>query len=589
LDGADAPRAQRARSRSLALCVAALLVVSAAASCVAGRGASRFPVDPDVPRAWSVRERVAATGVTAHGILGHVRFLAHDLLEGRAPGSRGGELAAHFIAAQMERMGLLPGATDGTYFQRFDLVGIQSSLAAPVSARAQATAAMRSFKNAKEVVVSSGLQTTGAVTLNDAEVVFVGFGIHAPEEHWDDFKGTDVRGKVLLVLNNEPESDPKRFAGKRRLYYGRWTYKFEEAARRGAAGAIILHTTPSAGYGWNVIESSFGDEEFELPATPGDRRISAKIWMAEGAVRDLVSLGGHELRALLARAERRDFRPMPLGVRISVDLRVGLRKTRTANVLGIVRGSDEALSKEAVVIGAHYDHLGAKPGGTGDRIYNGALDNASGVGGLLSIAEAMQRARPAPKRSVLFAALAAEESGLLGSECFARAPSFEAGRMAAMINIDGLNVWGRTRDVVNVGRGKSTIDDVLAGAAAAQGRVVRGDPHPDRGYFYRSDQFNFARIGVPALYVDPGVGFFGANAATARARMDAYTNDHYHQPSDEVRADWVLHGAVEDLRLLLVTAMRLADAPEMPSWRPGDEFEATRKKALESLRRTKGR
>jgi Zn-dependent M28 family amino/carboxypeptidase len=411
-------------------------------------------------------------------------------------------------------------------------------------------------------------------------VVFVGYGITAPEQKWDDFKDADLRGKVLLVMNNDPADDPALFAGKTRLYYGRWTYKYEEAARRGAAGAIVIHTTPSAGYPWQVVQTSWSGEQFELPAKPGTPTLPVKMWLTEDAARRASALGGFDLDELRRRAERRDFRPVALGVRMSVALKVAVRRLQTANVLGRLPGSDPTLAREVVVYTAHHDHLGVGEAKDGDAIYNGALDNASGVGAMLSIAESMARAKPRPRRSVLFAAVAAEESGLLGSEYFCANPVVHPGRIAANINIDSVNVLGPTRDVTFIGMGKSTLDAVLEKAAREQGRVVRPDQFPDRGSFYRSDQFNFARVGVPAIYLSTGTDFVGKPPEWGRQQIEEYVEKRYHQPSDQIDDTWNLDGAVDDARLLLVVGMRVADDPELPGWKPGDEFEAARKRAL---------
>jgi Zn-dependent M28 family amino/carboxypeptidase len=410
--------------------------------------------------------------------------------------------------------------------------------------------------------------------------VFVGYGITAPEQRWDDFKGVDVRGKILVVMNNDPEDDPALFAGKTRLYYGRWDYKYEEAARHGAAGVIIIHTEHSAGYPWQVVQSSWSGEQFELPAG-NEPRLTLRMWATEDAARALARLGGHDLDELRRAAEKRDFRPVPLGVKLTAAIKTKLSRTSTANVLGLLPGSDAKLKDELVVITAHHDHLGVREPVKGDNIYNGALDNAAGVAAILDLAEALSDARP--KRSILFAAVAAEESGLLGSQYFCEHPPVAPGRMTANINIDGINIWGHTSDIGYIGFGKSTLDDVIVAAARAQGRTVTGDPMPEKGAFYRSDQFNFAKIGVPALYLEAGVLHPGHDAAWGKELHEQFTKERYHQPSDQIDDTWKLDGAVEDLQLLTVVTLRIADRLAAPAWRPGDEFEAARKKSLEAL------
>jgi Zn-dependent M28 family amino/carboxypeptidase len=433
-------------------------------------------------------------------------------------------------------------------------------------------------------IVGAGAQTEGA-SLKSAEVVFCGYGITAPEQKWDDFKDVDVRGKVILVMNNDPENDPALFAGNTRLYYGRWTYKYEEAARKGAAGAIIIHTEHSAGYPWQVVQSSWSGEEFELPAA-GEPRVQMKMWATEDAARKITRLGGFDLDELRARAESRDFKPVALGVTISAQIKTELRRLKTANVLGLLDGADPKLKRELVLWTAHHDHLGVKsPDESGDAIYNGALDNASGVAALLAAAEATVGADPKPKRSILFAAVSVEESGLLGSEYLARHPPVPPGRIAADLNIDGINIWGRARDLAVIGLGKSTVDDVIAQVAKSQGRAVAPDPFPDRGMFYRSDQFSFARAGVPGVYVKGGVDFVGRPAGWGKERVEEYVKTRYHRPGDQIDASWNLDGAVDDLRLLVTIGLRIADATAMPSWKPGDEFEPARKKAIKELPR----
>jgi Zn-dependent M28 family amino/carboxypeptidase len=426
----------------------------------------------------------------------------------------------------------------------------------------------------------SGVETPEA-RLEQAEVVFVGFGIVAPEYKWDDFKGADLRGKVLLVMNNDPEDDPALFGGKTRLFYGRWDYKYEKAAEMGAAGAIIIHTPPSAGYGWQVIQTSDTGEQFSLPHESGPE-LQVKAWATEEGVRKIVRLGGQDLDALRAAAQKRDFRPLPLGVRVSLVLKNRVRRAQTANVIGRLPGRDPALAKEAVIYTAHHDHLGmkegAKPGE--DAIFNGAMDNASGVAALLAIARAMKALPAPPRRSILFAAVAAEEQGLLGSRYYAAHPTLPPGRLAANINIDGVSIFGPTRDVVVIGLGKSDLDERVKSLASMQGRVVVPDQFPEKGFFYRSDQFSLAKIGVPAAYLDDGVEVVGKPPGWGKAQKEAFEAKDYHQPSDELRDDWDFSGAVLDTQLLFHLGVGVANSSALPRWRPGDEFEAVRKKEL---------
>jgi Zn-dependent M28 family amino/carboxypeptidase len=526
-------------------------------------------------------EKAAAGAITAERLRAHVRFLADDLLEGRGPATRGDRLAQAYIATQLEGMGLEPAGPDGSWFQPFDIIGVDSRNPETTLFRKGSDSVELRYR--QDYIANSGVQAPAA-RVENAELVFVGYGIVAPEYGWDDFKGADLKGKVLVVMNNDPESDPMLFAGQTRLYYGRWTYKYEQAARTGAAGAIIIHTTHSAGYGWQVVQTSWSGEQFAVPA--GDEpQLQVKAWVTEDAGRKIAKLGGQDLDTLRASAESRDFKPVPLGVTWSVALQNQVGRKQTANVLGRLPGGDPLLSQEAVVVSAHHDHLGMRDGAQpgADAIYNGAKDNASGVAALLSIAEAM-KALPRPRRSILFAAVAAEEQGLLGALYFAANPTIPPGRLAAIINIDGVNIFGRTKDITMIGLGKSSLDGWVTGIAAAQGRIVKPDQFPDRGFFYRSDQFALARIGVPAAYFDDGVEVVGKPEGWGRAQQEKYEATDYHQPSDELRPDWDLSGAIEDTQLCFYLGAKVANDPRLPAWNPGDEFEAARKKALADLK-----
>jgi Zn-dependent M28 family amino/carboxypeptidase len=520
--------------------------------------------------------------ITAERLRGHVRFLSSDLLEGRGPASRGDMLTQQYLAAQMEMAGLQPGAPDGTFFQPFDIVGITTHV--PETVTVSGGTSTLALKRHDEFVGVSGVAAPEA-RVEDAEIVFAGYGIVAPEYRWNDFKDVDLKGKVLLVMNNDPEKDPALFAGKTRLYYGRWDYKYETGAKTGAAAVIIIHTTPSAGYPWQVVQTSWSGEQFELPKS-GEPTLQVQAWVTEDAARRLVQLGGNDLDALRAAAEAREFKPVPLGVRLSVALRNDVSRKKTANVIGRLPGSDAALAAEAVVYTAHHDHLGlkdgAKPGE--DAIYNGAYDNGTGVAALLTIANAMGTMQPRPKRSVLFAAVAAEEQGLLGSEYLASHLPLPAGRLAVDINMDGINILGPTRDLEMIGLGKSSVDDVVLDLVKRQGRTLLPDQMPDRGYFYRSDQFNFAKAGVPAAYFKSGDDVIGKPAGWGQEQKEKFEKTDYHQPSDELKPDWNFEGAVQDVSLFFQLGVAIANAPEMPRWRKGDEFEAARLKALSDVR-----
>ena len=549
------------------------LAAAAAALALAGPA---FAADLVTPA-----QREAAGRITEAGIRGDIRFLSSDLLEGRGPATRGDALAEAYLQARLEGLGLSPGAPGGGWIQKVPLVGIRPTFGEPaafVSPKGKETGVL-----GENFVAVAGDQRAES-RLAGAEIVFVGYGIVAPEYRWDDFKGTDLKGKVLHVMNNDPEGSPEEpnlFAGKTRLWYGRWDFKYLMAAKTGAAGAIIIHTTPSAGYGWQVIQTSWKGELFELPED-GSPRVAMKMWATDELAKRIAALGGKDLDALRASAESRSFRPVPLGVTMSLAFTNAVSKKESGNVIGVLSGSDPVKAGEAVIYTAHHDHLGVKAGAKPgeDAIYNGALDNASGVAGVLAVAGAFANLNPHPARSVYFAFVAGEEQGLLGSEWLAKHPPVPAGKIAANVNLDGIGPFGRTRDVGMIGLGKSSLDADLAALVAMQGRTLHGDEFPDRGTFYRSDQFNFARIGVPAAYLKVGTDVIGKPAGWGKERQEEYIKRDYHQPSDEFHESWDFSGAVEDMRLAFWLGCRVADAADLPRWNKGDEFEAARLEAL---------
>jgi Zn-dependent M28 family amino/carboxypeptidase len=550
------------------------LIAAIALAAAAVPGAAEGPVVP-------AADAAAAKEITPELLRAHVRFLASDLLEGRGPATRGDRLAEAYIQSQMEGMGLKPGAPGGGWIQKVPLVGIRPSVPETVEFRSAAGAIFA--KSGGELVAFSGVQKSEA-KIENAEIVFVGYGIVAPEYQWDDYKDADLAGKVLLMMNNDPEDDPKLFAGKTRLWYGRWDYKYLMAAKKGAVGAIIIHTTPSAGYGWQVVQNSWAGELFELPddAPP---RVQIKAWATEELSRKIASLGGKNLDLLRASAEMRSFRPVPLNVRVSYALTNTIGQKESGNVIGMIPGRDPKLSKEAVVYTAHHDHFGIKVGANpaDDSTYNGAHDNASGVAAILAVASAFADLPAAPRRSVYFALVAGEEQGLLGSEFLAKNPPVPPGKIAANINIDETGWFGRTSDISMIGLGKSSLDLDVVALAKAQGRVVKPDEFPEKGRFYRSDQFNFAKIGVPAAYLKFGTDVIGRPAGYGRQQLENYEKNNYHQPSDELSDDWDFSGAVEDTRLAFLLGIRVANADAMPRWNKGDEFEAARLKAITDL------
>ncbi len=522
----------------------------------------------------------AAQQITADYMRDIIAEISDDKYEGRGPGTEGDARARQYLIEQMEAIGLEPGAADGSWEQSFDLLGVFADQ--PESWSFTGPDGDLTLDQWDEFIVFSGVQSERA-EVTDAELVFVGYGIQAPEYDWDDFGDADLTGKVLVIMNNDPDWDPDLFAGETRLWYGRWDYKYLSAARQGAAGAIIIHTSPSAGYPYQVVQTSWTGMQFELPA--GDEpRSQVQAWVTEDAAKELMALAGYDLDELRDAAYNRDFEPVPLGITTSIGFEVGITRVQTANVLGLIPGSDPELSDEVVIYTAHHDHLGrGVPNRDGDAIYNGALDNASGVAQIMAIARAIQALPEAPRRSVLFAMVGAEEQGLLGSKWYARNPTFAPGRIAANLNYDGGNIWGRTRDVTFIGLGKSSIDGLVTQIAEEQGRTVYADQYADRGYFYRSDQFSFAQIGVPAMYLDTGTDFIDRPEDWGREQVNRWTDVHYHQPSDEFDGSWNFDGIIQDTLIGYWAGLAIANADEMPQWNPGDEFEAARLEALEAV------
>ena len=548
--------------------------VFAAVFALAGSALAQSP-----PLADAVQQ-AAHRDITRAALAGPIRFLSSDLLEGRGPGTRGDQLARLYLQTRLEGMGYQAAFANGAWQQPFDIVGIKGQF--PKSWSFQGRGQRLDLAWREDYIAVSGVQQE-SVAIDDAELVFVGYGIQAPEFQWDDFKGANLTGKILVMMNNDPDWDPKLFAGKRRLYYGRWVYKYESAARQGAAGAIIIHTTPSAGYPWQVIQSSWGGEQFALPAVD-EPHVRVAAWATEAAVRRLLQSSGYDLDKLVASAHTRDFHPVPLGIRTSITFTNSISSVQTANVGGVLPGSDARLGAQLVVLSAHHDHFGiGEPDASGDRIYHGAVDNASGCAQVLAIAQAFAALPERPRRSVLALFVAGEERGLLGSKYYAEHPSVPAGRIAADINIDGGNIFGRTRDATSIALGKSSLDEIAARVAATQGRVVKGDQFPDRGYYYRSDQFSFARVGVPALFFDDGTDFIGRPPNWGREQIEQWEMKKYHQPSDRLEGSWNFDGMIEDAQLAMLSAWLVAQADAMPSWKPGDEFEAARKRALAAV------
>jgi Zn-dependent M28 family amino/carboxypeptidase len=515
-------------------------------------------------------------------MLADIKTLSSDEFEGRAPGSKGEELTVKFLEDQFKKIGLQPGNTDGTFVQSLPLVGITASNTRPLTVSGNGKKA--TFKWRDDLVAWTK-RVTDTSSLENSELVFAGYGVTAPEFKWDDFKDVDIKGKTIVVLVNDPQIpspsdpsqlDPSMFNGKAMTYYGRWTYKFEEGARRGAAGILIVHETGPAGYPFSVVQGNLG-ERFDL-ITPDKNMSRASIegWITLDAARKILSMAGQDFDTLKKQALTREFRPVPLGLSASVAISNKLRTIQSKNVLAKLEGSDPQLKDQWVVYTAHWDHLGIGAPVNGDKIYNGALDNASGVAQVLEIARAFTTVEPRPKRSLLFLMVGAEEQGLLGSQHYAEQPVYPLAKTLAAINIDGVNQWGRTKDITVIGMGASDLDDYLRDAAATQQRVLRPDPESEKGFYYRSDHFNFAKKGVPALYTDSGIDFVGKPAEYGQQKRDEYTNKDYHAPSDEVKPDWDLSGAAEDAQMLFLVGYNVANAGKFPEWKPGNEFKATR-------------
>ena len=559
-----------------------LLLLGGMMVCVAGckspqTNSAAQPTSAPAPLALAAMPRIEA-----EPILGHIKVLASDEYEGRAPGTKGEELSVRYIEGQFKQFGLEPGNPDGTYVQNVPLVGITAKETTPLTITKGSQ--KQTFKWADQVVAWSK-HVAETASLEQSDVVFAGYGVEAPEFTWNDFKDVDVKGKTILVLVNDPavpdpsdpsKLDPKVFGGDAMTYYGRWTYKFEEGARRGAAGILVIHETGPAGYPFSVVQGNL-QEKFDL-VTPDKNKNRAAIegWITLEAAKQILTMGGQDFDALKKQALTRDFKPVSLGLKASLALANTLRTIDSRNVVAKLEGSDARLKDEYVVYSAHWDHLGVGAPVKGDRIYNGALDNASGVASVLEIARAFTKVQPPPKRSILFLMVTAEEQGLLGSQYYSLNPLYPLVKTAANINIDGVNQWGRTKDLTVVGMGASNLDEYLRVAAAEQGRTLRGDPEPEKGFYYRSDHFNFAKQGVPALDPDAGIDYVGRSADYGKKKRDQYNNVDYHAPSDQVKPDWDLSGAADDDQLLFAVGYRVANAATRPEWTAGNEFKAKR-------------
>src|SRR6202521_1176195 len=541
-------------------------------------GCSNTPSAPDA--AWR--------SFAADRILSHIKTLSSDEFEGRGPGSKGEQLTIKYVEDQFRSQDLEHGNPDGTYLQNVPLVGITPDTKMKFALSGHGRTLEPKFQNdfvawSKRVVDTSRI---------DAEMLFVGYGVRAPEFNWDDFKGVDVKGKILVVLINDPpvpdpsdpaKLDPKTFGGVAMTYYGRWTYKFEKAAQLGAAGCVIIHQTDRAGYPWEVVRNSWSGTQFDL-ATPDKNmgRLAVESWITSDFATQLFRLAGQDLDKLMQAAARRDFKPVALGLHEKLTIHNSLQTIDSHNVIAKITGSDPQLKNTYVIYTAHWDHFGIGPEVNGDKIYHGAVDNASGTAALLEMARAYKQLRKPASRTILFLSVTGEEQGLLGSQYYAEHPLYPLAHTAADINMDGMNVHGLTRDIVQIGRGASTLDEIIEAVAKEQGRVVRTDPEPEKGFYYRSDHFEFAKRGVPAFDPDEGVDFIGKPDGGGLEARRKYTAENYHKPSDKIKPDWDLTGAVQDSQLFLLVGYRIANDPRMPEWKPGAEFKTIRDASLSS-------
>ena len=517
-------------------------------------------------------------------LLENIKILSSDKFEGRAPASKGEELTTTFIREKFKELGLQPGNPDGTYFQSVPMVGITADPAMQLTFTGSDSGQKLALRYRDDFMAWTKREQP-EVGIN-ADMVFVGYGVVAPEYHWDDYKGVDVRGRVLVMLINDPQVpdpkdpaklDPTMFKGKAMTYYGRWTYKFEMAAQKGAAGCLLIHQTGPAGYPWEVVRDSNGGEQFSLvSADKGMSRAAVEGWMTHDQARALFAMTGKDLAALEKAAVDRNFRPVPLSAKAALTLHNKIRTIDSKNVVAKLPGGDPKLRQEYVIYTAHWDHLGVGPAG----IFHGAADNASGVAGLLEIARAFTKVQPPPRRSILFLAVTGEEKGLLGSQYYAEHPLYSLTRTAAEINMDVLNTFGRTRDITVIGLGMSTLDDYVKTVATEQGRAVNPDPEPEKGFYFRSDHFSFAKVGVPALDAEGGIDYLGRPAGWGLKMREKFTKENYHKPSDTITPDWHLSGAVQDLQLLFEVGYRVAEANRFPTWSPGSEFRARREAML---------
>jgi Zn-dependent M28 family amino/carboxypeptidase len=542
--------------------------LACAALVVLAIGCSQPPPPPPPPPV------PAEDQITAASFVEHVKVLASDEFEGRAPATPGGQKTVDYLAKQLSALGVEPGAPDGTYFQQVPIVEsvVERNFVLSVPGN--------TYRYMTDIVAFSGVERARVQVQGD--VVFVGYGINAPELKWNDYEGANVRGKWVMIMVNDPPApadEPALFGGNALTYYGRWTYKFEEAARQGAAGALLIHTDESATYPWQVVQTSWTGTQYSLPPQPGEPALGIKAWITNAAATDLARRGGRNLDTMRAAASKRGFKAVPLNTRAAAALLQRSSRKTAANVIGVVKGTNPA---EGVIYSAHWDHFGIRdlqPGEAKDvdRIFNGAYDNASGCAGVLEIAKAFAKSPQKPARSVYFAFVTAEESGLLGSAFLAANPPLPMDKVAANINVDGVNYLGATTDMVQLGAERSSVGPMVEAILKERKRTLTGDTHPERGYFFRSDHFSFAKLGVPAISLSEPKQFSGPNAADLLKKQEAYNGKDYHQPSDQYDPSWDFSGGIADMQVLAQLGWRIANQAEMPKYNAGDQFGEVRR------------
>ncbi|HEX6983283.1 MAG TPA: M20/M25/M40 family metallo-hydrolase [Balneolaceae bacterium] len=522
-----------------------------------------------------------AQNITEESLMEHIKVLSSDEFKGRATGTIGEEKTVNYLISQLKKYGIKGGAADSSYIQNVPLTGQKTDQDAQIHITKNGNT-LHTFDYYSEFMAWPG-NLAGEVSIEDAELIYVGYGIQAPGENWDDFKEVDVEGKILVVKNSDPAGNPELFKGDARLYYGRYDYKYEKARELGALGVLIIHTTPTAGYGWNVVANSWSRERFYLRNNEAMKNSSTEFngWLTKEASASLFESAGLDLMEQLKAAESRSFEPVVLeGLRLNLDLSATYRQMNAKNVLGVIEGTDDELKDEYLVFTAHHDHLGIAKPVEGDSVNNGALDNAAGVSAVLNLARVYKKLQPQLKRSILFLFVGAEEVGLLGSKYWAANPTVHPGKVTANINLDGMNVYGKTKDIVLIGYGRNTVSDVIEKVAAESGRTVKPDPHPDRGYFYRSDHFPLAKAGIPAIFPNAGTEFID-KPDNYLATIDSLGAANYHAVNDEVNQYWDLSGMVQDVRLFFRAGYRITNSQEMQSWDDGDEFKQTRLEMIE--------